>query len=80
LWDSFKSILNEPRNKFYVKEGLAYTHRTGVAGVWENVAKAIQEQTYELNPAGKAGPRKSTARLVSPVVKRNVRRHTARST
>ncbi|KAF2192342.1 hypothetical protein K469DRAFT_477488, partial [Zopfia rhizophila CBS 207.26] len=38
-------ILNEPRWKFYVKEGRNYTLRTGVPGVWENVAKAIQEQT-----------------------------------
>ncbi|KAF2727392.1 hypothetical protein EJ04DRAFT_517280 [Polyplosphaeria fusca] len=80
IWRSFLGIINEPRFKFYVKPGLAYTHRTGVGGVWENVAKIIQEQTWNKDPGGKTGIRRTPARLVTPRVVRNVKRHTARST
>lgn len=38
-------VISEPRFKFYVKEGRLYTMKTGVPGVWEEVAKRIQEQT-----------------------------------
>ena len=38
-------ILNEPRFKFYVKEGRFYTMKTKVPGVWEQVSQRIQEQT-----------------------------------
>jgi hypothetical protein len=38
-------VVSEPRYKFYVKEGRTYTMKTGVPGVWEEVAKRIQEQT-----------------------------------
>ncbi|KAF1914083.1 hypothetical protein BDU57DRAFT_521259 [Ampelomyces quisqualis] len=38
-------VISEPRYKFYVKEGRTYTIKTGVPGVWEEVAKRIQIQT-----------------------------------
>lgn len=38
-------VINEPRFKFYVKEGRLYTMKTGVPGIWEEVAKRIQDQT-----------------------------------
>ncbi|KAI4606582.1 hypothetical protein J4E80_010118 [Alternaria sp. BMP 0032] len=40
-------VMSEPRFKFYVKEGRLYTMKTGVPGVWEEVAMRIQEQTVE---------------------------------
>jgi hypothetical protein len=40
-------VINEPRFKFYVKEGRLYTMKTGVPGVWEEVARRIQEQTAD---------------------------------
>jgi hypothetical protein len=40
-------VMQEPRYKFYVKEGRAYTVPTGVPGVWDDVAKAIMRQTVE---------------------------------
>ncbi|KAI4940395.1 hypothetical protein J4E86_011029 [Alternaria arbusti] len=40
-------VMSEPRFKFYVKEGRLYTMKTGVPGVWEEVAMRIQDQTVE---------------------------------
>jgi hypothetical protein len=40
-------VVSEPRFKFYVKEGRLYTMKTGVPGVWEEVARRIREQTVE---------------------------------
>jgi len=54
-------VMSEPRFKFYVKEGRLYTMKTGVPGVWEEVAMRIKEQTAEEmereseNDAGKRG-------------------------
>ena len=39
-------VLNEPRFKFYVKEGRWYTTKSGVPGVWEEVAARIHGQTF----------------------------------
>ncbi|PSN63287.1 hypothetical protein BS50DRAFT_577048 [Corynespora cassiicola Philippines] len=41
IWD----VVKEQRFKFYVKEGRAYTMKTGVPGVWESIAEKIQQQT-----------------------------------
>ncbi|USP82276.1 hypothetical protein yc1106_09550 [Curvularia clavata] len=38
-------VINEPRFKFYVKEGRSYTMKTKVPGVWEEVAARIRDQT-----------------------------------
>jgi hypothetical protein len=38
-------VVNEPRFKFYVKEGRLYTMKTKVPGVWEEVAERIRDQT-----------------------------------
>jgi hypothetical protein len=52
----------EPRFKFYVKEGKTFTIRSGVPGVWEEVAKRIQEQTVEETE----GVRKPGKRMFPP--------------
>jgi hypothetical protein len=72
-------VVSEPRFKFYVKEGRLYTMKTGVPGVWEEVARRIQEQTAEEEKkvederAGKASvvkrPVVGTRKLLRPVVK-----------
>ncbi|OWY45814.1 hypothetical protein AA0117_g10178 [Alternaria alternata] len=79
-------VVREPRFKFYVKEGRLYTMKTGVPGVWEEVAKRIQEQTVEeekvvkglgvKRPAVQLGARK----LIRPAVKvgDKVKRQTTR--
>ncbi|KAJ4326419.1 hypothetical protein N0V94_000094 [Neodidymelliopsis sp. IMI 364377] len=41
MWE----VVNEPRFKFYVKEGKMFTMKTGVPGVWEEVAMRIKGQT-----------------------------------
>lgn len=46
LWE----FIEEKRFKFYVKEGRAYTMRTGVPGVWEEVANGIKERTKQEKP------------------------------
>ncbi|KAG9189853.1 hypothetical protein G6011_06721 [Alternaria panax] len=68
-------VVSEPRFKFYVKEGRLYTMKTGVPGVWEEVARRIQEQTaleervakggVVKRPGVQLGPRK----LVRPVIR-----------
>lgn len=80
-------VINEPRFKFYVKEGRNYTIKTGVPGVWENVARAIQQQTSEKDMTGKMvikvgnGNRKGVdaPNLVSREPVKRVKRQTARS-
>ncbi|CAG5179454.1 uncharacterized protein ALTATR162_LOCUS9279 [Alternaria atra] len=72
-------VVSEPRFKFYVKEGRLYTMKTGVPGVWEEVARRIQEQTAEEEKkvederAGRASvvkrPVVGTRKLLRPVVK-----------
>jgi hypothetical protein len=78
-------VVSEPRWKFYVKEGRTYTMKTGVPGVWEEVATRIREQTVAENE-GK-GQTKTVVRRpivvaqkpVVPVVKERLRRQTART-
>ncbi|OAL52657.1 hypothetical protein IQ07DRAFT_379518 [Pyrenochaeta sp. DS3sAY3a] len=64
-------VMNEPRFKFYVKEGRVYTMKTRVPGVWEEVAQRIAEQTkVEQEETEKA--RVSTSRrpiIIRPPVK-----------
>ncbi|KAF2643032.1 hypothetical protein P280DRAFT_421512 [Massarina eburnea CBS 473.64] len=48
VWD----LVNEPRWKFYVREGHAYTMRPGVPGVWEEIARGIGEQTNRVEAKG----------------------------
>jgi hypothetical protein len=58
----FMEFVKEPRYKFYVKEGRTFTIRSGVPGVWEEVAKKIQEQTImeaEGKETGVRGGRRS---------------------
>jgi hypothetical protein len=59
-------VLNEPRFKFYVKEGRLYTMKTGVPGVWEEVASRIKKQTI----AEKEEAEKSKTSAKRPVVVR----------
>ncbi|KAH7406325.1 hypothetical protein DE146DRAFT_439199 [Phaeosphaeria sp. MPI-PUGE-AT-0046c] len=78
-------VLSEPRHKFYVKEGRSYTMRTKVPGVWEEVARRIQEQTVAADTASeptKAGTRLPILRKPAlPVISRDrIKRQTARAT
>lgn len=66
LWWRFKDFVGEPRFKFFVKEGKAYTVRSGVPGVWEEVAKKIQEQTVK---EGMKGLKKESAVVLTKRVK-----------
>jgi hypothetical protein len=45
VWRRMWEVVNEPRFKFYVKEGKMFTMKTGVPGVWEEVAMRIKGQT-----------------------------------
>ena len=85
----FWEVVKEPRFKFYVKEGRSYTVKTGVPGVWENVALAIQQQTVEAAAAAKeAAPRVTKdmrlrrplkpLRIVSATEGPKIKRQTAR--
>ncbi|KAF1830946.1 hypothetical protein BDW02DRAFT_76004 [Decorospora gaudefroyi] len=60
-------VLNEPRFKFHVKEGRRYTMKTGVPGVWEEVANRIKEQTVEEERAGKGKGEKKMVQAYRPV-------------
>lgn len=79
-------VLKEPRWKFYVKEGTKYTKKSGVPGVWEEVARRLEEQTRAENggqPEEWPSLSKRTAvpaRSVRPrpLVKPNVKRQTSR--
>lgn len=51
-------FIEERRFKFYVKESRAYTMKTGVPGVWEEVARAIRERTEREKEGGKVGVKK----------------------
>jgi hypothetical protein len=80
-WRKFLEIINEPRFKFYVKEGRNYTIKTGVPGVWDNVARAIQRQTEQesakmLKDAGKKTL--PAVKLVRETPVRKVKRQTIR--
>ncbi|KAH9862989.1 hypothetical protein J1614_010659 [Plenodomus biglobosus] len=82
MWE----VVNEPRFKFYVKEGRFFTTKTGVPGVWEEVAARIQEQTLEERAVKqvKAGGKKTSViwkpavKLARPAVRDAVKRQTSR--
>ncbi|KAH8726906.1 hypothetical protein GQ44DRAFT_142072 [Phaeosphaeriaceae sp. PMI808] len=77
-------VLSEPRYKFYIKEGRLYTMKTGAPGVWEEVAKRIQEQTateLESTENGNNGTKRSTIarKPVRPVIStERIKRQTSR--
>ncbi|KAH7119827.1 hypothetical protein B0J11DRAFT_439602 [Dendryphion nanum] len=87
-------IVNEPRWKFYVKEGRSYTVPTGVPGVWEEIARVIQMRTQNEKNDGKddgmkwerragredAKRRAATVSTVETKKPTPLRRQTARST
>ncbi|KAF2797087.1 hypothetical protein K505DRAFT_334629 [Melanomma pulvis-pyrius CBS 109.77] len=62
----FWEVLAEPRFKFYVKEGRSYTIKTGVPGVWENVALAIQQRTVKDAAENEAAAAKAKAKAMVP--------------
>ena len=67
-------VASEPRFKFYVKEGRLYTMKTGVPGVWEEVANRIRNQTVveeEVRRAEDGGSKNGVVvkRPVKPVVR-----------
>ncbi|KAK7189353.1 hypothetical protein DPSP01_013950 [Paraphaeosphaeria sporulosa] len=57
-------FVEERRFKFYVKEGVAYTMKTGVPGVWEEVARGIKART-ETKGDRKEGGGDRTRRIAS---------------
>lgn len=81
-------VVNEPRFKFYVKEGRYFTMKTGVPGVWEEVVGRIQEQTVAekeeaeklKNGAKRPVVLRRPVRALRPVVKDTVKRQTSRPT
>jgi hypothetical protein len=88
-------VIAEPRYKFFVKEGKMFTSKTGVPGVWEEVAVRIRGQTTreakeKSRPAAVTGPRGAIRRpaIKGPVVLKrpakvveqpSVKRQTARN-
>lgn len=83
IWRRMLEVMSEPRHKFYVKEGRSYTMRTKVPGVWEEVARRIQEQTTAANtptePAKIGARRPIIRRPAQPVIPQpKVKRQTAR--
>lgn len=72
LYRKFLDVINEPRFKFYVKEGRNYTIKTSAGpGVWENVAKAISQQTTTAG-AGKTRSANTSASAIENAIERNV--------
>lgn len=73
VWMRMLEIIAEPRFKFFVKEGKMFTTKTGVPGVWEEVAMRIKGQTNRAVKEEKAavtGPRGAIRRpaLKGPAV------------
>jgi hypothetical protein len=70
-------FVEERRFKFYVKESRAYTMKTGVPGVWEEVARGIRESTEREKMGEKKAKGGDTARRVvrskTVAVKKDVR-------
>ncbi|KAF1975468.1 hypothetical protein BU23DRAFT_529980 [Bimuria novae-zelandiae CBS 107.79] len=68
LWKGLWEFIEEKRFKFYVKEGTTYTMRTGVPGVWEEVARGIRERT-EREESENEGDGKGKGRKIVKAVK-----------
>lgn len=72
IWMRMLEVVAEPRHKFFVKEGKMFTAKTGVPGVWEEVAMRIKGQTTrelkeeKVEKAAASGPRGLVRR---PIVK-----------
>lgn len=93
VWKRMLEVVAEPRYKFFVKEGKMFTQKTGVPGVWEEVAMRIRGQTTRAGKAekkGLTGPRGAVRRpaIKGPVVLKrpaklvdeaSVKRQTART-
>lgn len=93
VWKRMLEVIAEPRYKFFVKEGKMFTQKTGVPGVWEEVAMRIKGQTNRAVKEEKralTGPRGAIRRpaIKGPVVLKRpakvveearVKRQTARS-
>lgn len=80
-------FVEERRFKFYVKEGIAYTMKTGVPGVWEEIARGIRERTEKNGEKKVAGgdkarriaskkivPARKDVRVQMPEIKRQTSR------
>lgn len=80
-------VISEPRFKFYVKEGRTYTMKTGVPGVWEEVAQRIKDQTVaerEMVEQARSEQRplavRKPAQLAKPTISREkIKRQTTRA-
>ena len=69
-------IIEERRFKFYIKEGIAYTMKTGVPGVWEEVARGIRarsETNGEKKEAAGDRPKRIAGKKIVPAKKEVVK-------
>ena len=62
-------VIAEPRLKFFVKEGKMFTTKTGVPGVWEEVALRIRAQTNKAAQEEKTPPSGPRGAIRRPAVK-----------
>lgn len=71
IWKRMLEVVAEPRHKFFVKEGKMFTAKTGVPGVWEEVAMRVKGQTNRAVKEEKATATGPTPRgaIRRPVVK-----------
>jgi hypothetical protein len=75
-------VVSEPRYKFYVKEGRTYTMKTGAPGIWEEVAKRIQEQTVAqdtIYEEEKSGTKKPVRKPQPAISQERIKRQTSRA-
>lgn len=72
IWNRMLEVVAEPRYKFFVKEGKMFTQKTGVPGVWEEVAMRIKGQTNRAvkeESAATVGPTGPRGMIRRPVVR-----------
>ena len=69
VWKRMLEVIAEPRLKFFVKEGKMFTTKTGVPGVWEEVALRIRAQTNKAVQEEKTPPSGPRGAIRRPAVK-----------
>ena len=72
IWRRMLEVIAEPRHKLFVKEGKMFTTKTGVPGVWEEVAMRIKGQTnrdIKDERAKKAAATSSRGAIRKPIIR-----------
>ena len=69
VWKRMLEVIAEPRLKFFVKEGKMFTTKTGVPGVWEEVALRIRAQTNKAVQEENTPPSGPRGAIRRPAVK-----------